>query len=85
MENRDANRDAKQQGGAGRATAAPLEGQSQQDVARSTPERVRELGEAYQRLAVTGREYVRASPGTAVLAALAAGFVLARLLGARRA
>ena len=47
-------------------------------------ERSRQLNEAYRNLADSGREYVRNSPGTAVMIALGAGFILAKLLGGGR-
>lgn len=43
----------------------------------------RELGEAYQRLASTGRDYVRSNPATTVLLAMAAGYSLSWLLRRR--
>jgi ElaB/YqjD/DUF883 family membrane-anchored ribosome-binding protein len=47
-------------------------------------EKTKQLAEAYNHFADTGREYVRSSPGTSVLVALAAGFVLSKLVGSRR-
>lgn len=44
----------------------------------------RQLVDAYGNFSETGREYVRTSPGTSVLIAVAAGFVLSKLLGSRR-
>ena len=41
------------------------------------------LTEAYQHFAETGRGYVRTSPATSVMVAMAAGFVLAKLLSGR--
>ncbi len=46
-------------------------------------EKSKQLGEAYGRFAETGRDYVRTSPATSVLIALAAGFTLSKLLGRR--
>jgi ElaB/YqjD/DUF883 family membrane-anchored ribosome-binding protein len=46
-------------------------------------EKTRQLSEAYQHFAETGRAYVRSSPATSVLLALAAGFTLAKLLSRR--
>jgi ElaB/YqjD/DUF883 family membrane-anchored ribosome-binding protein len=44
-------------------------------------ERSQQLNEAYQNAAESGREYVRNNPGSAVLMALGAGFLLAKLFG----
>ncbi len=44
-------------------------------------EKARQLTEAYKNFASSGREYVRSSPGTSILVALAAGFTLSKLLG----
>jgi ElaB/YqjD/DUF883 family membrane-anchored ribosome-binding protein len=43
-----------------------------------------DLNVAYSRMAETGRSYVRNSPGTSVLVALAAGYAVSKLLGSRR-
>lgn len=43
-----------------------------------------DLNVAYQRLAETGRSYVRNSPGVSVLVAMAAGYAVSKLLGSRR-
>ena len=43
----------------------------------------KQLGEAYGRFAETGRGYVRTSPATSVLIALAAGYTLSKLFGRR--
>ncbi len=43
-----------------------------------------DLNVAYNRLAETGRSYVRKSPGVSVLVALAAGYAVSKLLGSRR-
>lgn len=50
----------------------------------SMDERKRQVTDAYNNFATTGREYVRKSPGTAVLGALAAGYVLSKIFGSRR-
>jgi ElaB/YqjD/DUF883 family membrane-anchored ribosome-binding protein len=47
-------------------------------------ERKRQVTDAYNNFTATGREYVRNSPGTAVLGALAAGYLLSKILGGRR-
>lgn len=47
-------------------------------------EKSRQLTEAYQHFADTGREYVRNSPATSLLVAVGAGFILSKLLGGRR-
>lgn len=44
----------------------------------------RQLSEAYSRFAETGRGYVRNSPATSVLVALAAGYGLSKLLNLRK-
>ena len=46
-------------------------------------EKSKQLSEAYGRFAATGRDYVRTSPATSVLIALAAGYTLSKLLGRR--
>lgn len=46
-------------------------------------EKSRQLSEAYRHFADTGRDYVRSSPATSILVALAAGFTLSKLLGRR--
>ncbi|MBC7453580.1 MAG: hypothetical protein H7335_07720 [Massilia sp.] len=51
---------------------------------RSMDERTRQLTEAARTFADSGREYVRSSPATSVLAALGAGYLLAKFLGNRR-
>ena len=43
-----------------------------------------QMGDTYQQLADSGREYVRNKPGTAVAIALGAGYILAKLLGGNR-
>ena len=50
----------------------------------SMDEKTKQLTEAYKTFADTGREYVRSSPATSVLVALAAGYTLSKLLGSRR-
>jgi ElaB/YqjD/DUF883 family membrane-anchored ribosome-binding protein len=52
-------------------------------ASQSMSERSKQVSEAYRNLADSGREYVRTSPGTAVMVALGAGFILAKLLGRR--
>jgi ElaB/YqjD/DUF883 family membrane-anchored ribosome-binding protein len=47
-------------------------------------EKTKQLGEAYNKFAETGRDYVRTSPATSVLVALGAGFVLSKLFSGRR-
>ncbi|MCG2583671.1 hypothetical protein [Massilia sp. TS11] len=42
-------------------------------------EKSRQLGDAYQRFAESGRECVRSSPATSVLVALLTGWALSRL------
>jgi ElaB/YqjD/DUF883 family membrane-anchored ribosome-binding protein len=49
----------------------------------SLDEKSKQLSEAYGRFADTGREYVRTSPATSVLIALAAGYTLSKLFGRR--
>jgi ElaB/YqjD/DUF883 family membrane-anchored ribosome-binding protein len=46
-------------------------------------EKSKQLSDAYGRFADTGRDYVRTSPATSVLIALAAGFTLSKLFGRR--
>jgi ElaB/YqjD/DUF883 family membrane-anchored ribosome-binding protein len=41
----------------------------------------KQLGDAYTRFAESGRNYVRSSPATSVLIAVAAGYGLSKLLG----
>ena len=47
----------------------------------SMGQRSQQLNEKYQDLSAQGREYVRNNPGSAMLAAIGVGFVLAKLLG----
>ena len=47
-------------------------------------ERSKEWGAACQRAGETGRTYVRERPATSLLVALAAGYGLSKLLGARK-
>ena len=49
----------------------------------SLEDKSKQLGEAYGRFAETGRDYVRTSPATSVLIALAAGYTLSKLFGRR--
>lgn len=51
---------------------------------KTMDERSRQLTEAARNFADSGREYVRSSPATSVLAALGAGYLLAKILGSRR-
>ena len=44
----------------------------------------RQLVDAYGNFTETGRDYVRTSPGTSVLLAVAAGYLLSKILGGRR-
>jgi ElaB/YqjD/DUF883 family membrane-anchored ribosome-binding protein len=53
-------------------------------ASQSMGQRGQQLTEAYENLAASGREYVKNKPGTAVLAALGAGYLLAKMLGRRR-
>lgn len=46
-------------------------------------EKSKQLSEAYRHFADTGRDYVRTSPATSILVALAAGYTLSKLLGRR--
>ena len=50
----------------------------------SMDDRKRQVTDAYNNFTATGREYVRNSPGTAVLGALAAGYLLSKIFGGRR-
>jgi len=50
----------------------------------SLNDKTAQLRDAYGNLAVTGRDYVIAKPGTAVALAVGAGFILAKLLGGRK-
>ncbi|MTW10797.1 hypothetical protein GM658_09290 [Pseudoduganella eburnea] len=43
-----------------------------------------QLNAAYKRFAESGRNYVRTSPGKSLLVALAAGYAVSKLLGARK-
>ncbi len=51
---------------------------------RSMDEKSRQLTDAAQKFADTGRQYVRSSPATSVLVALGAGYILSKILGSRR-
>ena len=46
-------------------------------------EKTRQLTDAYKHFAETGRDYVRSSPATSILVALAAGYTLSKILGRR--
>jgi ElaB/YqjD/DUF883 family membrane-anchored ribosome-binding protein len=52
-------------------------------VSARMDEKTKQLGEAYNKFAETGRGYVRSSPATSVLVAVGAGFVLSKLLSRR--
>lgn len=54
------------------------------DATNKVGEKSKQLSEAYKNFAETGRDYVRSSPATSVLVALAAGYTLSKLLGRRR-
>jgi ElaB protein len=54
------------------------------DVSGTLSARGRQLGASYQRLAETGRGYVRTSPAVSLLVAVAAGYGLSKLLGPRK-
>ncbi|UUZ47203.1 hypothetical protein LP420_27540 [Massilia sp. B-10] len=53
------------------------------DASNTVGEKSKQLSEAYKNFAETGRGYVRSSPATSVLVALAAGYTLSKLLGRR--
>ncbi len=53
-------------------------------VTGNVDEKTKQLSEAYGKFAETGRDYVRSSPATSVLVALAAGYTLSKLFGGRR-
>jgi ElaB/YqjD/DUF883 family membrane-anchored ribosome-binding protein len=53
------------------------------EVGSQVGQKSKQLGEAYNKFAETGRGYVRSSPATSVLVALGAGFVLSKLLSRR--
>ena len=53
------------------------------DASARMEDKTRQLSEAYQHFADSGREYVRSSPATSVLVALAAGYTLSKLFGRR--
>lgn len=53
-------------------------------VSASVSEKSKQLGEAYNKFAETGRGYVRSSPATSVLVAVGAGILLSKLLGRRQ-
>ena len=53
------------------------------DASGRLDEKSKQLQDAYGRFADTGREYVRTSPATSVLIALAAGYTLSKLFGRR--
>ena len=53
------------------------------DASGRLDEKSKQLQDAYGRFADSGREYVRTSPATSVLIALAAGYTLSKLFGRR--
>lgn len=53
------------------------------DAGARMEDKTKQLTDAYQHLATSGREYVRSSPATSVLVALAAGYTLSKLFGRR--
>jgi ElaB/YqjD/DUF883 family membrane-anchored ribosome-binding protein len=53
-------------------------------VSEQASTKIREVSDAYKRLAETGRGYVRTSPALSVMVALAAGYGLSKLLGSRK-
>jgi ElaB/YqjD/DUF883 family membrane-anchored ribosome-binding protein len=53
------------------------------DAGARMEEKSRQLSEAYRHFADTGRDYVRSSPATSILVALAAGYTLSKLLSRR--
>jgi ElaB protein len=54
------------------------------NVSGTLSERGKQLGESYQRVAETGRGYVRTSPVVSLLVAVAAGYGLSKLMGPRK-
>jgi ElaB/YqjD/DUF883 family membrane-anchored ribosome-binding protein len=53
-------------------------------VSQKAASGAKELSAAYTRFAESGRNYVRTSPATSVLLAVAAGYGLSKLLGSRK-
>ncbi len=53
-------------------------------VSEQAANRAKQLSAAYGRFAESGRTYVRSSPATSVLIALAAGYAVSKLLGTRK-
>jgi ElaB/YqjD/DUF883 family membrane-anchored ribosome-binding protein len=53
-------------------------------ASQSMSQRQQQLTDAYGQLMDSGREYVRQKPGTAMMIAIGAGFLLARLIGGSR-
>jgi ElaB protein len=53
-------------------------------VSEQAASRAKQLSAAYGHFAESGRNYVRSSPATSVLIALAAGYAVSKLLGSRR-
>lgn len=56
-------------------------GETLNDVSNAVAGGTRQLGDAYKRFAVTGRNYVRDRPTVSLLAAVAVGYGLSKLLG----
>ena len=54
------------------------------DASNRVDDKARQLTDAYKHFTETGRDYVRTSPATSVLLALAAGYTLSKILGSRR-
>lgn len=54
------------------------------DVSNTLVDRTKQLGASYKQFAESGRKCVRGSPVASVLTALAAGYGIAKLLGARK-
>lgn len=54
------------------------------DISDRVSARSDQLNAAYKRFAESGRNFVRTSPGKSLLVALAAGYAVSRLLGARK-
>ncbi|KAF3997475.1 hypothetical protein [Glaciimonas immobilis] len=53
------------------------------DATHTLAERTRDLSEAYERFAETGRRYVRMSPVMSISIAMVAGYLIAKLGGGR--
>jgi ElaB/YqjD/DUF883 family membrane-anchored ribosome-binding protein len=59
-------------------------GETLDEVSVTLAERTKQLGQAYQRFAETGRGYVRTRPATSLLVAIAAGYGLSKLMSNRK-